>query len=110
MSGFDVPIVLTVFNRPEQTARVFDVVRAVQPATLLLVADGPRVDHPDDGARCEAVRRRYEGQNIPRPERWGGFRVTPESIEFWSDREHRLHERRLFTRTVDGWHEGLLYP
>lgn len=56
MSGFDVPIVLMVFNRPQQTARAFDVVRAVQPATLLLVADGPRVDHPDDVARCEAVR------------------------------------------------------
>ena len=61
-------------------------------------------------ARCEAVRERFEGQDIPRPPRWGGFRVIPAAIEFWSDRPHRLHERRLFTRTDRGWDEGLLYP
>jgi pyridoxamine 5'-phosphate oxidase len=60
--------------------------------------------------RCEEVRRRYEGREVPRPERWGGFRVKPETFEFWSDRPHRLHERRLFTRTANGWGEGLLYP
>ena len=61
-------------------------------------------------ARCEAVREQYEGRDVPRPERWGGFRLKPEAIEFWSDRPHRLHERRLFIRTADGWDEGLLYP
>ena len=60
--------------------------------------------------RCEEVRRRYEGREVPRPERWGGFRLRPETFEFWSDRPHRLHERRLFTRTASGWDEGLLYP
>lgn len=60
--------------------------------------------------RCEEVRRRYEGREVPRPERWGGFRLRPETFEFWSDRPHRLHERRLFTRTANGWGEGLLYP
>jgi pyridoxamine 5'-phosphate oxidase len=34
----------------------------------------------------------------------------PELFEFWSDRPHRLHERRIFTRTDSGWQEGLLYP
>lgn len=60
--------------------------------------------------RCEEISQRYQGQNVPRPPRWGGFRVRPETIEFWSDRAHRLHERRLFTRTTAGWDEGLLYP
>lgn len=60
--------------------------------------------------RCEEISQRYQGQNVPRPPRWGGFRVRPETIEFWSDRAHRLHERRLFTRTTAGWVEGLLYP
>lgn len=54
---------------------------------------------------------KFEGEDIPRPPHWGGFRVIPESFEFWSDRPHRLHERRLFTRAPDGgWSEGLLYP
>jgi pyridoxamine 5'-phosphate oxidase len=61
-------------------------------------------------ARYEAARERFEGGDVPRPPHWGGYRVTPQRIEFWQDREHRLHERRVFTRTADGWDEGLLYP
>jgi len=61
-------------------------------------------------ARFEEVRSRFEGRDVPRPPRWAGWRVSPERIEFWSDRAHRLHERRLFTRSGEGWSEGLLYP
>jgi pyridoxamine 5'-phosphate oxidase len=61
-------------------------------------------------ARYEDVRQRFEGQPVTRPPRWSGFRLKPERIEFWSDRPHRLHERRLFTRAGEGWAESLLYP
>lgn len=65
-------------------------------------------------ARFDAMQFRFEGGEVPRPPHWGGYRVVPDRIEFWQDRAHRLHERRLFTRTdTDGgasWIEGLLYP
>lgn len=60
--------------------------------------------------RYADMERRFEGADVPRPPRWSGFRLIPDRIEFWSDRPHRLHERRLFTRTENGWDEGLLYP
>jgi len=61
-------------------------------------------------ARFADMQARFEGGDVPRPPHWSGYRVTPSAIEFWQDREHRLHERRLFTREGDGWTEGLLYP
>jgi len=61
-------------------------------------------------ARYDDARRQFDGQDVPRPPHWGGYRVIPERIEFWVDRPHRLHERRLFVRDGDSWSEGLLYP
>ncbi|MFW2851791.1 pyridoxamine 5'-phosphate oxidase [Sphingomonas sp. TX0543] len=62
-------------------------------------------------ARFEEMRARFDGRDVPRPAYWGGYRVTPERIEFWQDRAHRLHERRLFLPDgAGGWREGLLYP
>ena len=61
-------------------------------------------------ARFRELEKKYEGDEVPRPPHWSGYRVTAERIEFWIDRAHRLHERRLFLRNADGWDESLLYP
>ena len=45
-----------------------------------------------------------------RPERWGGFRLVPDTYEFWRHRDDRLHERHLFRACADGWEQLLLQP
>ena len=53
---------------------------------------------------------KYEGQDIPRPLHWGGYRVIPGTIEFWRDRPYRLHDRLLYTRAGKGWTRSRLNP
>jgi len=53
---------------------------------------------------------RFEGADVPRPERWTGWRVIPETIEFWRDRPFRLHDRMRFEREGDGWRRTRLWP
>jgi pyridoxamine 5'-phosphate oxidase len=62
-------------------------------------------------ARYAALKADHEGREVPRPPHWWGYRLVPDRIEYWSDRPHRLHERRIFTLGPDGhWTAGLLYP
>ena len=63
-------------------------------------------------ARIEVLRARYPDGDVPRPQHWSGYRLVPSAIEFWLDREHRLHERRRFVRANAGalWTSTLLYP
>ena len=47
---------------------------------------------------------------VPRPPWWGGYRLVPEVVELWTQRENRLHDRQRFTRVGDAWHLDLLGP
>jgi pyridoxamine 5'-phosphate oxidase len=61
-------------------------------------------------AKWRALARRYTGAPVPRPPHWTGYRLVPAAIEFWTHREHRLHDRELFTRQRSGWKRMLLQP
>jgi len=50
------------------------------------------------------------GEEVPRPERWGGYVLEPEAIELWQHRDDRLHERLRFTRAREGWRTEHLAP
>jgi len=50
------------------------------------------------------------GDEVSRPERWGGYVLEPETIELWQHRDDRLHERTRFTRAREGWVLELLAP
>jgi pyridoxamine 5'-phosphate oxidase len=54
--------------------------------------------------------RRFEGQPVPRPPFWGGFRLIPERIEFWFGRPDRLHDRLLYVLDGEAWRIERLYP
>lgn len=71
----------------------------------------PLADRQTFEDRVAEAAARFEGQDVPRPPHWSGFRVSPDKLEFWSDREFRLHERRTFVPDAEGgWVEGMLYP
>jgi len=62
--------------------------------------------------RFDAAAERFAaaGDDVPRPPHWGGYRVIPQSIEFWQGRADRLHDRLLYTRGGGGWRIERLAP
>jgi pyridoxamine 5'-phosphate oxidase len=59
--------------------------------------------------RLQEVEARYPA-DVPRPPFWGGYRLVPETVEFWRAGEFRLHEREVYRRQGDGWAVEALYP
>ncbi|HEV3268062.1 MAG TPA: pyridoxamine 5'-phosphate oxidase [Acidimicrobiales bacterium] len=61
-------------------------------------------------ARVEALGVQFEGREVPRPENWGGYRLTPGRFEFWQHRDDRLHDRVLYRQDESSWHRERLSP
>ena len=70
----------------------------------------PLADRATFEARFADVEKRFDGQDVPRPPHWSGHLVTPKRMEFWQDREFRLHERWVYSRNGDNWSTQMLYP
>ena len=60
--------------------------------------------------RLNQLSAQYRGTPIPLPPFWGGYRVRPDTIEFWQGRPNRLHDRIRYSRVADGWHIERLSP
>lgn len=84
--------------------------RASQLGALASLQSAPVANRGALMARWRGLRRRYARRPVPRPPHWTGYRLVPSSIEFWTHREHRLHDRELFTRTRRGWKRTRLQP
>lgn len=61
-------------------------------------------------ARYAELAAKYAGGPVPLPPFWGGYRVAPETIEFWQGRKSRLHDRLLYTKHADTWVRSRLAP
>jgi pyridoxamine 5'-phosphate oxidase len=70
----------------------------------------PLADRATFEARFADTQARFAGHPVPRPPHWSGHIVMPQRMEFWQDREHRLHERWLYVRDGDSWTSAMLYP
>jgi len=60
--------------------------------------------------RFRAVETQYEGRDVPLPPHWGGFRLVPETYEFWEHRDNRLHDRFRYRRGDGEWVVERLSP
>ena len=62
----------------------------------------------EDGFK--AMEKKFAGLPVPLPPHWGGWRLAPETVEFWQGRRSRLHDRLRFRRAADGWSVERLAP
>lgn len=84
--------------------------RASQIAGWASPQSQPLAARSDLDARVAEVEQRFAEGDVPLPAFWGGYRLIPESIEFWAHRDDRLHDRICFVRSRTGWRRGRLGP
>jgi pyridoxamine 5'-phosphate oxidase len=115
------PRAALLFRRPDVQVRVEGPVERVSAAE----SDAYWASRPEASRRSAAASRQSEPiasraeleaavaaqpSAPPRPERWGGYRLVPDTYEFWRHRDDRLHERHLFTARDGGWDVVILQP
>ena len=61
-------------------------------------------------SQFESMKNKFSKGEVPLPDFWGGYRVIPDSIEFWQGRESRLHDRFIYQRSDNGWSISRLSP
>jgi pyridoxamine 5'-phosphate oxidase len=94
------------------SAEESDAYWATRPPRSRAAAAASRQSEPIAGRdQLEAeFERLLPGEEVPRPERWGGYVLEPDAIELWQHRDDRLHERLRFTRAREGWVAQQLAP
>lgn len=60
--------------------------------------------------RVAEMTKKFEGQDIPRPPHWSGFRLRPQVVEFWQQLPHRLHDRDVYRLNGNSWVKTKLFP
>jgi len=84
--------------------------RASQLAGWASPQSQPLADRSDLDTRVAEAERRFHESDVPLPAFWGGYRLVPDTIEFWSHRDDRLHDRIRFSRSGGGWQRDRLAP
>lgn len=70
----------------------------------------PVASREELAAAYDEVTARFEGQDVPVPDHWGGYRIEPETVEFWQGRPGRMHDRLVYVREGSGWRIQRLAP
>ena len=103
--GSAVPI-----SEPEAIAFWKSRSRNAQLTTTAFEQSRPLASEKELDTRIQAHEAELQGSDIAKPRNWGGFRVSPSSVEFFVFRESRLHLRELYTLENGRWVKGLLQP
>jgi pyridoxamine 5'-phosphate oxidase len=96
---------------PEESSGLFSVRPRDHQISSASSRQSERITLEELDTRYSKLEKEFEGKDIPRPEFWGGYRIVPETFEFWQHRFARMNDRALYVRTPSGaWQRTRLSP